>query len=115
MTRYTAHATLTEEIVRAVAAVPGVAFLRPGFSGLMRSALARGDRGTGTGSPAGVRLSRSAAGDPWRVEIQLVALRHTRTVDVARAVRLAVEERMTALFPAEAAGARVSVTVTGLV
>ncbi|MEV7433688.1 hypothetical protein AB0465_35680 [Streptomyces griseoviridis] len=115
MTRYTAHATLTEEIARAVVEVPGVAFLKPGLSGLVRSTLARGERGTGPATPSGVRLTRSGDGEPWRVEIHLVALRHSRTVDVARATRSAVEERMAALFPTEAAGARVSVTVTGLV
>ncbi|MFJ2902033.1 hypothetical protein ACIQOU_03325 [Streptomyces sp. NPDC091279] len=117
MTQYTAHTTLTEEIARAVVEVPGVAFLKPGLSGLVRvrSALAKGDRGAGAAPTAGVRLSRAEGTEPWRVEIHLVALRHARTVEVARAARRAVEARMAALFPAEASGARVSVTVTGLV
>ncbi|MDT0437326.1 hypothetical protein ABZ439_10205 [Streptomyces sp. NPDC005840] len=115
MTRYTAHATLTEEIARAVAEVPGVAFLKPGLGGLVRTTLTPDGRWAGSAAQAGVRLTRSGDGGPWRVEIHLVALRHTRTVDVARAARRAVEERMGDLFPAEASGARVSVTVTGLV
>ena len=115
MTRTAVHATLTEEIARAVEDLPGVAFLRPGLTGLLRSALPRPDRSTATTASAGVRVSRPSGAEPWRVEISLVALRHMRGVDVARAARCAVEERVAALFPTETTPAQVSVTVTGLV
>ncbi|WP_329282319.1 hypothetical protein [Streptomyces sp. NBC_01451] len=61
------------------------------------------------------RWGRSELAEGWRVEISLVALRHIRGVDVARAARHAGEERVAALFPAETTPAQVSVTVTGLV
>ncbi|WP_405949511.1 hypothetical protein OG588_26725 [Streptomyces prunicolor] len=115
MTRTAVHATLTEEIARAVEDLPGVAFLKPGLTGLLRSALPRSDRSTAATASAGVRVSRPSGAEPWRVEISLVALRHVRGVDVARAARRTVEERVAALFPAETMPAQVSVTVTGLV
>ncbi|MFJ9633227.1 hypothetical protein ACIQPR_13250 [Streptomyces sp. NPDC091280] len=119
MTRTAVHVTLTEEIARAVEQVPGVAFLKPGLTDRLRSAVQPGvprpGRNTAATSSAGVRVSRPSGSAGWHVEISLVALRETRGVDVARAARRTVEERVAALFPAETAQARVSVTVTGLV
>ncbi|MGW3287993.1 hypothetical protein ACWDR3_25510 [Streptomyces sp. NPDC001002] len=115
MTQHTAHATLAEEIARAVEAVPGVAFLRPGLTGRLRSTLSRTDGSTRSAPPSGVRVSRPDGAEVWRVEIRLVALRHVRSVDVARAARSTVEERVAQLFPADTTSAQVTVTVTGLV
>ncbi|MFE2423304.1 hypothetical protein [Streptomyces hokutonensis] len=115
MTRTAVHATLTEEIARAVEDLPGVAFLKPGLTGLLRSTLPRSDRSTPAASSAGVRVSRPSGAEGWHVEISLVALRHMRGVDVARAARRTVEERVAALFPAETTPAQVRVTITGLV
>ncbi|MFJ6728308.1 hypothetical protein ACIQPQ_25735 [Streptomyces sp. NPDC091281] len=129
-----AHSTLAQDIARAVEQVPGVAFLRPGLGGRLRSVLTRAEAGPllgagaaavegrgvgagpGTGSSAGVRLVRPGGGaGPWQVEIHLVARRQARTVDVARAARRTVQDHLAAVLPAEAGRARVTVTVTGLV
>ncbi|MFJ4788716.1 hypothetical protein [Streptomyces sp. NPDC088794] len=115
MTQHTAHATLAEEIARAVEAVPGVAFLRPGLTSRLRAALSRTNGSTRSAPPSGVRVSRPDGAEFWRVEIHLVALRHARSVDVARAVRGTVEERVARLFPADPTSAQVTVIVTGLV
>ncbi|MEW2568829.1 hypothetical protein [Streptomyces sp. NPDC047070] len=140
MTRDTAHTSLAEEIARAVESVPGVAFLRPGLAGRLRSTRVRPQRGTdgapaagvltaggpATGVPmpgasmpgvsaAGVRLNRPDGTGRRHVEIHLVALKHARALDVARAARRRVEAHLVERFPAEPAPARVTVTVTGQV
>ncbi|MBN0043477.1 hypothetical protein JS756_05040 [Streptomyces actuosus] len=95
--------------------VPGVAFLKPGLAARLRSALSRPDPGTGRAPTSGVRLATGADGTgPWRVDVQVVALRRARSVDVARAVRATVERHLAARFP-ERPAPRVTVTVTGLV
>ncbi|WP_075731216.1 hypothetical protein [Streptomyces acidiscabies] len=107
MTEHTArtpHSRLVEELATAVTGVPGVAFLRPGLAGRLRTALPR---------PAGVRMTRPDGEGPWHVEIHVVALRQVRTVDVARGVRDEVGRRLDVLAPAESPP-RVTVTVTGL-
>ncbi|MGW3361098.1 hypothetical protein ACWDFL_37945 [Streptomyces bungoensis] len=118
MTLHIAHHTLVEDVARIVESVPGVAFLKPGLATRLRSAWSRTGTAPGTapgaGGPpaAGVRLTPGAddtAG--WHVDVQVVASRRIRTVDVARAVRTAVQGHLAALFPGRP-GARV--TVTGL-
>ncbi|WP_105971107.1 hypothetical protein [Streptomyces geranii] len=110
----TAPTALIKEVADTAEGVPGVAFLRPGVTDRLRSALSRPGPGT-TGTPtAGVRMVRSDGDSPWCVEIHLVALRRTRALDVARAVRDAVEHHLLAVHPAQAAP-RVTVTVTGRV
>ncbi|MGY0490248.1 hypothetical protein [Streptomyces sp. WG-D5] len=115
MTGTSILAQLTDDIARAVAELPGVAFLKPDLAGRLRSALARPVPPAG-GRPSGVRLTppRDADG-PWRIEIQLVALAHARTVDVARAARRTAEEHLAKSVPNGDTRARVTVTVTGLV
>ncbi|MEV1022865.1 hypothetical protein [Streptomyces sp. NPDC050264] len=117
MTQQPARPTLTADIARAVADLPGVAFLKPDLTGRLRSALTRQGPGADTApSPAGVRLTRpDGDAGAWHLDVRLVALRQARALDVARAVRRAAEEHLSAAFPAQAAGARVTVTVTGLV
>ena len=110
----TVRATLAAEVATAVESVPGVAFLRPGLTDRLRSALPRPGSGTGGTPPAGVRMTRPDDDGPWHVEIHVVALRRARTVDVARVVRDTVERRLDALAPTGSAP-RVTVTVTGLV
>ncbi|MFF4873293.1 hypothetical protein ACIPQA_28035 [Streptomyces sp. NPDC090109] len=110
------RSALTEEIARTVLEVPGVAFLRPGLTNLLGGGPATSGadgRRVGT-SAAGVRV-RGGADGPWHVEIRLVALHADRTLDVARAARRAVEERLDALLPGGVPRADVSVTVTGRV
>ncbi|WP_330234592.1 hypothetical protein [Streptomyces sp. NBC_00566] len=116
MTDRALRTTLTGEIAAAVEAVPGVAFLRPGLGGLLRSALPRGASAGNGGRtvPAGVRVSRPDDAGPWRVEIHLVARGHVRTLDVVRAVVRATEERLAGLVPGQEPP-KVTVTVTGLV
>ncbi|MFJ6841125.1 hypothetical protein ACIQRE_00485 [Streptomyces griseoluteus] len=116
MTDRALRTTLTAEIAAAAEAVPGVAFLRPGLGGRLRSALPRG-AGVADGGravPSGVRLTRPDETGPWRVEIHVVARGHVRTLDVARDVARAVEVRLAGLLPGRQAP-QVTVTVTGLV
>ncbi|MFJ3664647.1 hypothetical protein ACIPPM_29810 [Streptomyces sp. NPDC090119] len=116
MTDRALRTTLTGEIAAAVEAVPGVAFLRPGLGGRLRSALPRGASAAGGGRavPAGVRLTGPDGAGPWRVEIHVVARGHVRTLDVARDVVRSVEGRLAGLLPGEQPP-KVTVTVTGLV
>jgi hypothetical protein len=114
MTADTAPGALTEEIARTVEGVPGVAFLRPGLAGRLRSALPRPQEGRVRTPTAGVRLSRPGGAEPWHVEIHLVALGQARALDVARAARRSVEAYLLSMFPSEAS-AHVTVTVTGRV
>ncbi|WP_405949475.1 hypothetical protein OG588_26530 [Streptomyces prunicolor] len=104
-----AHATLAAEVAKAVEAVSGVAFLRPGLTDRLRSVVSRPGA-----APAGVRMTPPDGDGPWHVEIHVVALRRARTVDVARGVRDTVERRLDAVAPTRPAP-RVTVTVTGLV
>ncbi|MFI5659961.1 hypothetical protein [Streptomyces sp. NPDC051684] len=97
----------TDDIARAVADVPGVAFLKPDLAGRLRSAL----RG-----PSGVRLTSPRGPDgTWHIEIQVVALARSRTVDVARAVCRTAEEHLAKAVPDQCGRAHVTVTVTGLI
>ncbi|MFF8649219.1 hypothetical protein ACF06D_13390 [Streptomyces griseoluteus] len=116
MTDRALRTTLTEEIAAAVEAVPGVAFLRPGLGGRLRSVLPRGAGAANGGRtvPSGVRLSRPGEAGPWQVEIHVVGRNHVRTLDVARDVAWAVEVRLAGLLPGLEAP-MVTVTVTGLV
>lgn len=104
-----ALATLAAEVATAVESVSGVAFLRPGLTDRLRSAVSRPGA-----APAGVRMSRPDGDGPWQVEIHVVALRRARTVDVARGVRDTVARHLDTLAPTRSAP-RVTVTVTGLV
>ncbi|MFC8825541.1 Asp23/Gls24 family envelope stress response protein [Streptomyces sp. NPDC057137] len=93
--------------VDAVERVPGVAFLRPGLADLVRASYASRDR-----RKSGVRVRPGNGPGAWRIEVQFVARRTHRTLDVTRAVRDAV------LGVAEAGDSRritVTVTVTGLI
>ncbi|MFD4370691.1 hypothetical protein [Streptomyces sp. NPDC058486] len=111
------RAALADDIARTARNVPGVAFLRPGLSGLLRAGLPVASRTTAaSSSSAGVRVRGGDGTSPLQVEVRLVALRSRRSVDVARAARTAVEARLAALLPAQTVGAaQVSVTITGLV
>ncbi|MFD7296444.1 hypothetical protein ACFV9W_24420 [Streptomyces sp. NPDC059897] len=107
MTTTGAPEHLTADIARAVTDVPGVAFLKPDLAGRLRSAL---------GGPSGVRLTPPRGADgTWRIEIQLVALARSRTVDVARAACRTAEEQLAKAVPDQRGRAHVTVTITGLV
>ncbi|MFI7243150.1 Asp23/Gls24 family envelope stress response protein [Streptomyces qinglanensis] len=104
------HAVLSEDLAAAVRDVPGVAFLTPGITRRLRSALT----GSESASPAGLRVSRPAGeGAPWRIDVRIVTSAEARAVDVARAASAAVTARLTETHPADTA--RVTVTVTGIV
>ncbi|MGY1499558.1 hypothetical protein ACW4TU_23750 [Streptomyces sp. QTS52] len=113
----TAHAALVAELATAAEGVPGVAFLRPGLTDRLRSALSRPPAGTAGAPSAGVRMTRQDGDGSWHVEIHVVARRRARTLDVARVVRDTVERRLGALEYAQPSqpAPRVTVTVTGLV
>ncbi|MEU8794153.1 hypothetical protein [Streptomyces sp. NPDC048643] len=110
MTRYAVHDTLTEALARTVLDVSGVAFLKPGFSELLRTGAGAGRSGAHT---AGIRVTRRDGSEPWEVDVRIVARKERRTVDVARATREALEESLATLLPDSKASVRV--TVTGLV
>ncbi|MFE3634971.1 hypothetical protein [Streptomyces cellostaticus] len=114
MTAHIAHDTLVEDVAGVVEGVPGVAFLKPGLAARLRSAWSGPAAGPGAGRPpaAGIRLTPGPEG--WHVDVQVVASRRDRTVDVTRAVRDAVQAHLAALSPG-GPPARVTVTVTGLV
>ncbi|MFJ9174007.1 hypothetical protein [Streptomyces sp. NPDC102360] len=115
MTQRPALDSLTEDIARAVAELPGVAFLKPDLAGRLRSTLARARAGRPPASSA-VRLTRPNGGaDTWHVEVHVVARERERTVDVARAARHTAAELLAAALPGDASRARVTVTVSGLV
>ncbi|MER6529110.1 Asp23/Gls24 family envelope stress response protein [Streptomyces sp. NPDC001508] len=108
---------LTERIAQAVADVPGVAFLRPGLAGLLRSSVAA--RATGrranpdvSRAKSAVRVGRGSAPGTLTVEVSVVLRRGHRAVDVTRAVRAAVRDTVRA---GDGRPAQVTVTVTGLV
>ncbi len=115
----TAHAALVAELATAAEGVPGVAFLRPGLTDRLRSALSQPPAGAAGAPSAGVRVTRQDGDGPWHVEIHVVALRRARTLDVVRVVRDTVERRLDALEYAHARPSRpaprITVTVTGLV
>ncbi|MGW7516301.1 Asp23/Gls24 family envelope stress response protein [Streptomyces sp. NPDC054796] len=113
-------AEVAQAAARAANAVPGVAYLRPGFAELLRGGRgtlaprgALGDRGA-----PGVKAHRQGDGS-WRVRVHLAVRRGHRAVDVARAVRTAVEAAVretaragTGTDTGAAPAAAVSVTVT---
>ncbi|GGZ80305.1 Asp23/Gls24 family envelope stress response protein [Streptomyces subrutilus] len=100
-------------IADAVRAVPGVAFLRPGLSALLRASARTAPARTDRTAP-GVRLGHGAAGRVVSAEVEVVLHRGHRAVDVTRAVRAAVRgaarpgDTGTTAMP-------VTVTVTGIV
>ncbi|MFE7975686.1 Asp23/Gls24 family envelope stress response protein [Streptomyces shenzhenensis] len=110
---------LTERIAQAVAGVPGVAFLRPGLAGLLRSSVAA--RVTGhrvnpeeSRAKSAVRVGQGSAPGTLAIEVSVVLRRGHRAVDVTREIRAAVRRTV----PAEAENrppARVTITITGLV
>ncbi|WP_327329008.1 hypothetical protein OG279_32410 [Streptomyces sp. NBC_01201] len=112
----TVPTALIEEVARAVLAVEGVAFLKPGVAQQVRSALS-GTRQPGATRAPGLRMSRNAGGRerPWDVDVHIVVLGEARAVDVARGARKAVAASLTRMFPGETAPAHITVTVTGLV
>ncbi|MFC9270747.1 hypothetical protein [Streptomyces zhihengii] len=103
--------TLTDELAAEVRRVPGVAFLTPGVTGRLRSALS-GARQDGTDA-GGLRISPPDGAGPWRIEVRIVTLADARALDVARATGAAVGAYMRTARPERTA--RVTVTVTGMV
>lgn len=118
MTHDTARTALTEQVAKAVEGVAGVAFLKPGVAQLLRSTLASSPSSAPPASGArqtGVRMSRGSDTAPQQLDIQIVARRNARAVDVARATREAAESCLATLLPGEKDAVRVVVTITGLV
>ncbi|MBM7440267.1 hypothetical protein [Streptomyces sp. HB132] len=114
MTWNAEHRALTDEVAKAVLAVEGVAFLKPGVARQLRTALAP-EAESASARTSGLRVRRKNSGCPWNVAVQIVSLREARAVDVARATRTAVEACLAAKCPEEPpAPAHITVTVTGL-
>ncbi|AEW92400.1 MULTISPECIES: hypothetical protein [Streptomycetaceae] len=101
------RAALTATAADTARRVPGVAFLRPAFTGLLRRPAATGDR-------AAVRAERLTATPPdWRLHVHLAVAHGHRALDVARDVRATVTHAAgTALAEAGQPDATVRVTVT---
>lgn len=114
MTARIAQTTLVEEAAAAAEGVAGVAFLKPGLAERLRSPLSRPAPHTGRTRPAGVRMTADGEDGSWHVEIQVVVARQARAVDVARAVRAHVRDRLTTLTPTHPTPT-VTVTITGRV
>ncbi|MFF2848050.1 Asp23/Gls24 family envelope stress response protein [Streptomyces sp. NPDC058001] len=80
--------TVEEAVADAAREVPGVAYLRPGLSGLLGGTTARIARATGRPEPvAGVRATPTEDRTGWHVDVKLTTLPGHRVVDVTRAVR----------------------------
>ncbi|MDF3299235.1 Asp23/Gls24 family envelope stress response protein [Streptomyces tropicalis] len=101
---------LTQALANAVREVPGVAFLQPGMTHLLRSG--HGGTGAGGASSAGLRVSRGGPGGAWRVEVRIVTLSGARAADVARAAGSAARACLASHGPAGEAQIRVTVTGT---
>lgn len=87
MTRDPARSLLAREIARSVVEVPGVAFLNPGLTALLRPFE---PRTADPALPSGVRVNGHHGAEPMRIDVRIVVLRHSRPADVARATRRAV-------------------------
>ncbi|WP_369228684.1 Asp23/Gls24 family envelope stress response protein (plasmid) [Streptomyces sp. R39] len=110
---------LTERIAQAVAGVPGVAFLRPGLAGLLRSSVAARAAGRRVNpeecrAKSAVRVGQAGAPGTLAIEVSVVLRRGHRAVDVTREVRAAVWRTVQA-GAGNRPPARITVTVTGLV
>ncbi|MEU6737469.1 Asp23/Gls24 family envelope stress response protein [Streptomyces physcomitrii] len=104
-----------EAVAAAAAGVPGVAYLRPGLTGLLRARTARLVHGTAGPEPvSGVRVRLGADRSTWQIEVKLTTLTGHRAVDVTRAVRAAAVTAAGALLGVPEARVAVSVTVTGV-
>lgn len=88
-------AAVTRESARAAGGVPGVAMLRQGLGEVVRGAASRaGERLAASGAaprPAGVKARRREDPERWEIAVRVLTRRGHRAVDVARAVRAAVE------------------------
>ncbi|MER7661675.1 MULTISPECIES: Asp23/Gls24 family envelope stress response protein [unclassified Streptomyces] len=105
-------AHLADAITTAVLSTRGVAFLRPGLTDLLFASSGSGwgrPAGETTGAGRGVRVVRQEDSEAWTVEVTIVLRRGHRALDVARAVRAAVEETVR---PTRAPSVPVHVTVT---
>ncbi|MFJ5291239.1 MULTISPECIES: Asp23/Gls24 family envelope stress response protein [unclassified Streptomyces] len=99
---------LSAAVAEAALGVSGVAFLRPGLSGLLRTA--------GRSGPSGVRIGRTDRADGrdgWTAEVFVVLRQGRRAVDVTRAVRAAVLRAVADTGVADPTAVTVGVTVTG--
>ncbi|MGW8887451.1 Asp23/Gls24 family envelope stress response protein [Streptomyces sp. NPDC055749] len=87
MTQQDIRTELERSAAAAARTTPGVAFLRPSLTGLLRTVAQRTEA-----RPEGVRAVRNPADGIWSIELRLTVRRGYRALDVTRAVRLAVEE-----------------------
>ncbi|MFI1248754.1 Asp23/Gls24 family envelope stress response protein [Streptomyces anulatus] len=112
MTAVTRRDRVAGTAAEAARGVPGVAFLRPGVTDLLRARFAERTplRAPLNGNRApGVRVGRDEE-DGWHIDIRFVLCRGHRALDTTRAVQAAV----VAALPGEPV-ASVRITVTGVV
>ncbi|MGT2532797.1 Asp23/Gls24 family envelope stress response protein [Streptomyces nojiriensis] len=101
---------LTGKVTEAVLAVPGVACLRPGLRGLLRTAGTRPPAAPDPGAPgSAVRITFDSRGSVAGLHIDVVVRAQHQAARTARAVRAAAAEA------AAATPGAVKVTVTGIV
>jgi uncharacterized alkaline shock family protein YloU len=105
---------LTERIAEAIVGVPGVAFLRPGLSGLLRASAGGRGEPSSKGARSAVRIRRAASPKSLAIEVSVVLRSSPRAIDLTRAVRAAVLETVQAHAGAEVK-VHVTITVTGLI
>lgn len=98
-------ARLTEAAAVAVRRTPGVAYLRPGFAGMVRRSGAR---------PGGVQVRRRPDPECWEVELHFAVAAGHRALEVTRAVRTSVTAALAAELPAPPPAISVTTTVTEL-
>ncbi|WP_328467603.1 hypothetical protein [Streptomyces sp. NBC_00448] len=87
MTQPAAREVLTAQVATAVREVPGIAFLKPSLSGLLRASIRSTTQGASRQSTEGVRLTSGEGRPSWTVSVHVVARRGHRALDVARAIR----------------------------
>ncbi|MFH8992602.1 Asp23/Gls24 family envelope stress response protein [Streptomyces sp. NPDC017940] len=113
MTDQQAPRTLEDTVGAAVLATRGVAFLRPGLAGLLRSSVGLGAARGGAGA-SGVRVRRHKGSEGLDIQVYVVLNRGHRALDVTRAVRSAVLDALRT-EAGDNGSAQIEVTVTGVV
>ncbi|MFJ9342285.1 hypothetical protein ACIRP0_23750 [Streptomyces sp. NPDC101733] len=103
---------MDETLALAVRRVPGVAFLTPGLTERLRSALR--DRTEAPRPPSGLKIRYDRSTGRYEVDIRIVTLAESRALDVARGTRAAVYEALQKYDTLAAADTSVTVTITGL-
>jgi hypothetical protein len=113
MTQHASREALTAQVAAAVREVPGVAFLKPSLSGLLRASIRSTAHGASRQSTEGVHLTLGEGRPSWTVSIHVVARRGHRALDVTRAIREAAAATLS--VNGHTPPVKVTVTISGIV